>query len=66
VILSPVHGDVAVSWGRTRIRVKPKEGWKPGRVYHLELLPGIVDLRRNILRRATSSCFDGARIPRGP
>ena len=50
VILSPVRGDVHVSWGRTRIRVKPKEGWKPGRVYHLELRPGIVDLRRNILK----------------
>jgi hypothetical protein len=50
VILSPVRGDVRVSWGRTRIRVKPKEGWKPGRVYHLELRPGIVDLRRNVLK----------------
>ena len=50
VVLSPVVGDVQVSWGRTRIRVKPKEGWKPGRIYHLELLPGIVDLRRNILK----------------
>jgi hypothetical protein len=49
VVLSPVVGDVKVSWGRTRIRVKPKEGWKPGRVYRLELLPGIVDLRRNKL-----------------
>jgi hypothetical protein len=27
--------------------VKPKEGWKPGRVYRLEVFPGIVDLRRN-------------------
>ncbi len=50
VVLSPVVGDVHVSWGRTRIRVKPKEGWKPGRIYHLELLPGIVDLRRNVLK----------------
>jgi len=49
VVLSPVVGDVKVSWGRTRIRVSPKEGWKAGRVYHLELLPGIVDLRRNKL-----------------
>jgi hypothetical protein len=50
VLLSPVTGDVAVTWGRTRIRVKPKEGWKPGRVYRLELLPGIVDLRRNAIK----------------
>ena len=64
VILSPVHGDVAVSWGRTRIRVKPKEGWKPGRVYHLELLPGIVDLRRNILKKGQLVVFStGPAIP---
>jgi hypothetical protein len=49
VLLSPVAGDVKVSWGRTRIHVKPKEGWKAGRVYRLEVLPGILDLRRNKL-----------------
>ncbi|MGH7672672.1 MAG: Ig-like domain-containing protein, partial [Gemmatimonadales bacterium] len=49
VVLSPVAGDVKVEWGRTRIRVKPKEGWKPGRVYRLELRPGVLDLRRNRL-----------------
>jgi hypothetical protein len=49
VLLSPVAGDLKVSWGRTRIRVKPKEGFKAGRVYRLELLPGISDLRRNKL-----------------
>ncbi|HEY3280012.1 MAG TPA: carboxypeptidase-like regulatory domain-containing protein [Gemmatimonadales bacterium] len=49
VLLSPVAGDVQVSWGRTRIRVKPKEGWKGNRVYRLQLLPGVVDLRRNKL-----------------
>ena len=57
VVVSPVKGDVQVSWGRTRIRVKPKEGWKPGRVYHLELLPGIVDLRRNILKKGRLIVF---------
>ena len=64
VILSPVHGDVTVTWGRTRIRVKPKEGWKPGRVYHLELLPGIVDLRRNTLKKGHLVVFStGPAIP---
>jgi hypothetical protein len=47
ILLSPVAGDVKVAWARTSIRVKPKEGWKPGRVYRLQLLPGIADLRRN-------------------
>jgi len=47
VVLSPVRGDVRVSWHRSAIRVKPREGWVAGRIYRLELLPGISDLRRN-------------------
>ena len=54
-----------MTWGRTRIRVKPKEGWKSGRVYHLELLPGIVDLRRNILKKGQLVVFStGPEIPK--
>ncbi|HMG17605.1 MAG TPA: Ig-like domain-containing protein [Gemmatimonadales bacterium] len=46
VLLSPVAGPIKVSWHRSRVTVKPKEGWKR-RVYRLEILPGFVDLRRN-------------------
>src|SRR5436190_6425978 len=46
ILLSPVSGPVKVSWHRSSISVKPKEGWKR-RVYRLEILPGIMDLRRN-------------------
>ncbi len=46
VLLSPVAGAVKVSWHRSRVTVKPKEGWKR-RVYRLEILPGFYDLRRN-------------------
>src|SRR5438552_6699406 len=46
VLLSPVAGPVKVSWHRSSVAVKPKEGWKP-RGYRLEILPGFVDLRRN-------------------
>ncbi|MGH7644417.1 MAG: Ig-like domain-containing protein, partial [Gemmatimonadales bacterium] len=49
ILLSPVTGDVEVSWRRTAIAVKPREGWRRGRVYRLELLPGIRDLRGNRL-----------------
>ena len=64
VVLSPVAGDVKVSWHRSAIHVKPKEGWKPNRVYHLELLPGILDLRRNATKRATMIVFStGAALP---
>lgn len=46
VLLSPVAGALNVSWHRTRVTIKPKEGWKR-RVYRLEVLPGFSDLRRN-------------------
>jgi Big-like domain-containing protein len=56
VLLSPVAGAVKVSWHRTRVTVKPKEGWKR-RVYRLEILPGFVDLRRNRLDSARTVLF---------
>ena len=46
VLLSPVAGQIKVNWHRTRVSVKPKEGWKR-RVYRLEIMPGFSDLRRN-------------------
>ncbi len=46
VLLSPVAGPVKVSWHRSRVSIKPKEGWKR-RVYRLEIMPGFSDLRRN-------------------
>jgi hypothetical protein len=64
VILSPVAGEVKVSWHRTAIHVRPAEGWRPERVYRLELLPGITDLRRNVLKRGTTVVFStGPAIP---
>jgi hypothetical protein len=47
VLLSPTTRVPDVEWRRTRITVKPDEGWRPGRVYRVELLPGVTDLRRN-------------------
>ena len=47
VILSPTVRVPDVRWRRTRITVKPDEGWQPNRVYRVELLPGVTDLRRN-------------------
>lgn len=47
VLLSPSDRVPHVSWKRNRIAVKPAEGWQPGRVYRIELLPGVTDLRRN-------------------
>ena len=65
VVLSPVAGRVDVSWHRSAIKVKPLEGWRPGRVYHLEILPGILDLRRNVMKTGTLIVFStGPALPR--
>jgi hypothetical protein len=49
VLLSPVARGVKVEWHRDRVTVEPRGGWTRDRVYRLELLPGILDLRRNRL-----------------
>ena len=47
VILSPAIGVPEVRWRRTRITVRPSDGWQANRVYRVELLPGVADLRNN-------------------
>ncbi|MGH7525725.1 MAG: Ig-like domain-containing protein, partial [Gemmatimonadales bacterium] len=47
VILSPTTRVPDVHWRRTRITVRPDEGWQRDRVYRIQLLPGVTDLRRN-------------------
>ena len=47
VILSPTREVPRVRWRRDRITVRPDEGWQRDRVYRVELLPGVTDLRRN-------------------
>jgi Bacterial Ig-like domain len=47
IILSPTTRVPDVTWRRSRITVRPAEGWRPDRVYRVELLPGVTDLRRN-------------------
>jgi hypothetical protein len=57
ILLSPTEGIPVVRWRRDRITVHPREGWKPNRVYRLELLPGVTDLRRNRLDTTTVLTF---------
>ncbi|HET8648931.1 MAG TPA: Ig-like domain-containing protein [Gemmatimonadales bacterium] len=47
IILSPSKDVPRVGWHRSRISVRPREGWQPNRVYRVELLPGVTDLRNN-------------------
>lgn len=64
VILSPTERVPEVRWHRTRITVKPSEGWQPNRVYRVELLPGVTDLRRNRSRKGQVITFTtGAQLP---
>jgi hypothetical protein len=64
ILLSPVAGRVQVDWRRTAINVEPREGWKAGRVYRLELLPGISDLRQNRLTTGQTIIFStGGPVP---
>jgi hypothetical protein len=57
VILSPSTRVPEVNWKRNRITVRPQEGWRPNRVYRVELLPGVTDLRNNPSKEGTVLTF---------
>ena len=57
VLLSPVLGRVAVTWHRNRLSVRPREGFRPGRIYRLEIFPVLVDLRQNRMREGRTVVF---------
>jgi hypothetical protein len=64
IVLSPTDKVPRVSWERSRIAVRPREGWRPNTVYRIELLPGIADLRNNREHRGTVITFTtGAPVP---
>lgn len=64
IILSPTENVPRVRWKRSIITVEPKEGWRPNRVYRIELLPGLSDLQRNRMDSGTVVTFTtGAPLP---
>jgi Big-like domain-containing protein len=64
VVLSPTVGPTRVSWKRTRLEVSPRGGFKPGRIYRLELLPVVTDLRTNRMHQGRLIVFStGPEIP---
>ena len=64
VILSPARRTPVVRWHRRHISVRPAEGWRPNRVYRIELLPGISDVRQNKSKARTVVTFTtGAPLP---
>jgi hypothetical protein len=66
IILSPTDRVPDVGWHRHRITVRPAEGWKPNRVYRVELLPGVTDVRRNRAQKAEAvvTFTTGAPVPK--
>jgi len=64
IILSPTEQVPRVRWKRSRVTVRPREGWRPDRVYRVQLLPGVMDIRRNRNDSTTVVTFTtGAPIP---
>lgn len=57
VLLSPSDGRDRVTWRRTAIEIEPRGGFKPNTTYRLTLLPGLADLRGNVLREPVEVVF---------
>jgi hypothetical protein len=64
VLISPSDGLPRVDWRRRSITVRPRHEWKPNAVYTVTLLPGITDLRGNVMTAGGSVIFaTGPTIP---
>lgn len=64
IVLSPSNEVPSVRWQRDRISVRPREGWQPNRVYRVELLAGVRDLRNNSAKSSAVVTFTtGAPLP---
>ena len=67
VILSPGDGRERVSWRRTGIEIEPRDGFRANTTYRLTLLPGLSDLRGNVLKEPIEVVFStGATRTEGP
>ena len=64
-LISPVDGEVDVDWRRRALAIRPTRGrWRPNTVYTITMLPGLRDLRGNMLAEGTSLVFStGPIIP---
>ncbi|MEO8449034.1 MAG: Ig-like domain-containing protein [Gemmatimonadota bacterium] len=64
IVLSPSRKVPEIGWHKSRITVRPREGWKPNLVYRIELLPGLLDLRNNRTKEGEVITFTtGAPLP---
>ncbi len=63
-LISPVEGAPSVAWHRSRIDVRPRHGFRENTAYTVTLLPGLSDLRGNVMKTGHSVIFStGPVIP---
>ena len=63
-LVSPSDGEANVSWHRSRIDVSPRHGFRRNTAYTVTLLPGLADLRNNIMKGGAAVTFStGPTIP---
>jgi hypothetical protein len=63
-LVSPSDGAPRVSWHRRRIEVRPRRGFRENTAYTITLLPGLGDLRSNVMKDGATVVFaTGATIP---
>jgi hypothetical protein len=63
-LISPRTGTPNVSWHRSRISVRPHNGFRPNTAYKITILPGLADLRGNVRKQPRTLVFStGATFP---
>lgn len=64
VVLSPSDGVPRVSWHWKAISIRPRRGFRANTAYTVTLLPGLSDLRGNVLKSTLTTFFStGGEIP---
>ncbi len=64
-LVSPSDGATKLSWHRSRIDIAPHRGFRPNTAYTITLLPGLTDLRNNIMKTGATVVFStGPVIPK--
>jgi hypothetical protein len=66
VSISPSDGRERVDWRRTAIEIKPRGGFRPNTTYRVSVLPGVSDLRGNVMATPLEFVFStGAELLAG-
>ncbi len=63
-LVSPRGRGIDVEWNREEVWIRPQGGWRKNAVYTIIMLPGMSDLRGNVLKTGRTLVFAaGASIP---